>query len=203
MSFDTEQLATHAEQETDVPSLRQLLLARPSQKTAAATTSQPLLGEVLDTHHPDFRNHVFVRWTDDAGHTTERWLKYVRGATPDKGDRVLLTQPGNWPEKLVTAIVDCAAPKEPIRENTEASHLLQLEQDKCLRVVDANDRPVVEIYSGSSGPVVRLVNDGVDIEVPGKLRLKAETLEFVGGQGGVDIRTEADTIVRSRFVRLN
>ena len=62
---------------------------------------------------------------------------------------------------------------------------------------------LLQMAASSDGPVVRLLNQNVNIEAAGKLRLCAQTLELEGGRGGVDIRTEADTVVRSRFVRLN
>src|SRR5688572_4493303 len=68
--------------------------------------AQILVGEVMDTHHPDLPGHVFVSWTSDRGDACTRWLASVRGQALRKGDRVLLQQPANWPEMLVTAVIE-------------------------------------------------------------------------------------------------
>lgn len=194
-------------EEDSVPSLRQLLEAckqpEPALVQRAPTTTYSIIGEVIDTHHPDLRGLIFVRWVNETGESSERWLKRVRGPMPRKGDRVLLEQPLNWPEKLVTAVLDDPICGEPVVENGEAGQTLELQQNQCLRITDAHHNPIVELYSSSQGPVVRLMNANVNLEVPGKLRFQADTIELEAGRGGVDIRTDADTVVRSRFIRLN
>jgi hypothetical protein len=171
------------------------------------TQSQPqlLLGEVIDTHHPDLPRLLFVRWIDGNGEQVERWLQRVRGITPLRGDRVLLEQPANWSEKLVMAVLDDGRSGQPIASAVADSGApsLQLAAEQCVRIADADDNPLLEIHASNNGPVVRLMNRNATFEVPGKLRFQADTIEFEGGRGGVDIRTEADTVVRSRYIRLN
>jgi hypothetical protein len=208
MFFDKEPNEVDILEEEFVPTLRQLLEAdtrqeHPEESVETAFPNHSLVGEVIDTHNPDLRAHVLVRWLSDEGQVGERWLKCVRGAMPRRGDRVLLEQPANWPEKLVTAIIEGPSSGGSIEENNNAGYQLELEQDQCLRINDVEGKPLVDIYSSSQGPVVRLLNENVDIEVAGKLRFKAATIELEAGRGGVDIRTEADTVVRSRFIRLN
>lgn len=190
------------------PSLQSLLeadksLRPPYVPAEIAPANQSLVGEVIDTHNPDLRAHVLVRWITDDGETAERWLKCVRGAMARKGDRVLLEQPANWPEKLVTAIIEGASYATPVEENIGVGRRLDLDQDQSLRIADVEGNPLIDIFSASQGPVVRLLNPNVDIEVTGKLRFKATAIELEAGRGGVDIRTEADTVVRSRYIRLN
>lgn len=194
-------------EEGSIPSLRQLLEAckqpEPAPVQGAPAASGSIIGEVVDTHHPDLGGFVCVRWTAETGEFSERWLRRVRGPMPRKGDRVLLEQPLNWPEKLVTAVLDDPSCGEPVADNAEAGRTLELQSEQCLRIMDAHRNPVVEIYSSSQGPVVRLMNENVNLEIPGKLRFQADTIELEAGRGGVDIRTDADTVVRSRFIRLN
>ena len=165
-----------------------------------------LVGEVMDTHHPDLPRFLFVRWIDSNGTQAERWLQRTRGITASRGDRVLLEQPANWPEKLVTAVLDDGR-NARLDESTEKPAVsppsLQLRDEQCVTIADAHNQPLLEIHASSNGPVVRLMNQNAAFEVPGKLRFQADTIEFEGGRGGVDIRTEADTVVRSRFIRLN
>jgi hypothetical protein len=172
----------------------------------AEDVSSLLVGEVMDTHHPDLPRFLYVRWIDGNGAQVERWLQRTRGIVASRGDRVLLEQPANWPEKLVTAVLDDGSKVQPV-ESTEKTTVnnpsLQLRDEQCVTIVDVRNQPLLEIHSSSNGPIVRLMNQNATFEVPGKLRFQANTIEFEGGRGGVDIRTEADTVVRSRFIRLN
>ena len=194
-------------EEDSVPSFRQLLEAckhpKPVPVQRAPTISSTIVGEVIDTHHPDLSGFVCVRWITQTGESSERWLRRVRGPMPRKGDRVLLEQPLNWQEKLITAVLEDPSCGKPVADNTEAAQKIELQPNQCLSIMDAHRNPVVEIYSSSQGPVVRLMNENVNLEIPGKLRFQADTIELEAGRGGVDIRTDADTVIRSRFIRLN
>lgn len=165
--------------------------------------SSTLIGEVTDTHHPDAMGRVRVKWSMQDGNTCERWLECVDGVKPGIGDRVLLQSPANWPENLVCGLLKRAGRGEPVEPAVEPAVALSLEPDKCVQVSDASGCPLLQVRASPDGPVVTLLNRNVNIEVAGKLRLSAQTLELEGGRGGVDIRTEADTVVRSRYVRLN
>lgn len=165
--------------------------------------SATLIGEVTDTHHPDAMGRIRVKWSMQDGNTCERWLECVDGMKPVIGDRVLLQAPANWPEYLICGLLRRAGFGEPVKPVVEPAVALALEPDKCVQVSDASGHPLLQVHASPDGPVVTLLNQNVNIEVAGKLRLSAQTLELEGGRGGVDIRTEADTVVRSRYVRLN
>ncbi|KER70720.1 hypothetical protein HR51_19600 [Burkholderia cepacia] len=162
-----------------------------------------MIGEVTDTHHPDAMGLIRVKWAllDDT--TCERWLECVDGIKPRIGDRVLLQSPANWPEYLIAGLLTRKGHGEPVEPVIEPAMALSLEADQCVQIADASGCPLLQVRASPDGPVVTLLNRNVNIEVAGKLRLSAQTLELEGGRGGVDIRTEADTVVRSRYVRLN
>jgi len=192
----------------DESPLNDLLNLRHAEQTSAHTqeiesASQALLGEVIDTHHPDVPGLLFVRWIDGNGVSTERWLQRMRGAVPKRGDRVLLQQPANWPEKIVMAVLDDGRSGDMIEPSVANGPTIQLATEQCVRIADFNGNDLLEVHTSANGPVVRLMNRNATFEVPGKLRFQADTIEFEGGRGGVDIRTEADTVVRSRYIRLN
>ncbi|CAB3787337.1 hypothetical protein LMG28688_02446 [Paraburkholderia caffeinitolerans] len=175
---------------------------------ARAPAAQGLLvGEVIDTHHPDCPGRVRVRWFDEHGEMLERWLLCLRGQRPRRGDRVLVEQPANWHEPLVTGVF--AAGAEPGAfdsledQDAHASHAMRLAPDQCVQIDDVQGKPLVQILASGAGPVVRLMSPDINLEAAGKLSLRAQTLELEAGRGGVDIRTEADTVVRSRYIRLN
>ncbi|KVL16128.1 hypothetical protein WJ45_30400 [Burkholderia ubonensis] len=165
--------------------------------------SATLIGEVTDTHHPDAMGLIRVKWSMQDGNTSERWLECVDGVKPGIGDRVVLQSAANWPEHLITGLLKRKGRGEPVEPIVEPAVALALESDKCVQVSDASGCPLLQVRASPDGPVVTLLNRNVNIEVAGKLRLSAQTLELEGGRGGVDIRTEADTVVRSRYVRLN
>ncbi|KWE57281.1 hypothetical protein WL77_31400 [Burkholderia ubonensis] len=165
--------------------------------------SATLIGEVTDTHHPDAMGLIRVKWSMQDGNTCEHWLECVDGVKPGIGDRVVLQSAANWPEHLITGLLKRKGRGEPVEPIVEPAVVLALEPDKCVQVSDASGCPLLQVRASPDGPVVTLLNRNVNIEVAGKLRLSAQTLELEGGRGGVDIRTEADTVVRSRYVRLN
>lgn len=176
----------------------------PSVPARAPATLGLLAGEVTDTHHPDSPGRVRVRWPSTHGEAVERWLQCLRGQRPRMGDRVLVEQPANWPEPLVTGILaDAAGASETAEPDTHASRSVKLAPDECVQIDDAHGKPLVQILASSAGPVVRLMSPNINLEAAGKLSLRAQTLELEAGRGGVDIRTEADTVVRSRYIRLN
>jgi hypothetical protein len=165
--------------------------------------SSTLIGEVTDTHHPDAMGRIRVKWILQDDTACERWLECVDGVKPRIGDRVLLQSPANWPEYLIAGLLTRKGHGEPVEPAVEPAMALTLEAEKCMQIADASGCPLLQVRASPDGPVVTLLNRNVNIEVAGKLRLSAQTLELEGGRGGVDIRTEADTVVRSRYVRLN
>lgn len=193
----------------EMPSFLELLesdaRAYPRPPQPELNNAQPLVGEVLDTHNPDCCGRVLVRWASNPGEACQRWLAVARGAAPRKSDRVLLQQPANWPEMLVTSVIEgLSSAQSNVEESQEEPlRIIELEHEEKLRITGADGQPLIEVYASTQGPVVRLMNQNVDLEIPGKLRLRAETLELEGGRGGIDIRTEADTVVRGRYIRLN
>lgn len=170
---------------------------------AEAVDATMLIGEVTDTHHPDTMGRIRVKWPTPHGDECARWLECVDGVKPNVGDRVLLQAPANWPEYVICGVMKRARRGEPSRATAEPAIALSLQEDKCVQVADAAGRPLLRIRPSPDGPVVTLLDADVNIEVAGKLRLSAQTLELAAGRGGVDIRTEADTVVRSRYIRLN
>lgn len=174
----------------------------PSQRAESAT----LIGEVTDTHHPDAIRRIRVRWGMPDGNVCERWLECIEGLKAHIGDRVVLQAPVNWPEYLICGVfrrAGCGDPIDPVESVAAPAIALSLEPNKCVQVSDADGQPLLQVRASADGPVVTLLNRNVNIEVAGKLRLSAQTLEFEGGRGGIDIRTDADTVVRSRYLRLN
>lgn len=207
MDNESDQMTIDGALEADlVATLRRLFASGASPEAPAPVEraeAAMLIGEVTDTHHPDAMGRIRVKWATGAGDACERWLEPVTGVKPAIGDRVLLQAPANWPEYLIVGRLGRTGCGEPVEPAVEPAAVLSLEADKCVQVSDASGCALLQVRASADGPVVTLLNRNVNIEVAGKLRLSAQTLELEGGRGGVDIRTEADTVVRSRYVRLN
>lgn len=160
-----------------------------------------LVGEVTDDRHPSLRGRVRVRWSDLEGQIFEKWLPTLHGLPVRVSDRVLLTQPSNWPEYVVTGVIDGFARRPDVDREERAS--LELKRDEVLRVRSQSGEDLLELFDGESGPVVRLLTPDVDIDLPGKLRVRASSIELEAKRGQVRITASDDVIVRGETVHLN
>jgi hypothetical protein len=80
---------------------------------------------------------------------------------------------------------------------------LQLEPGQPLIILGSAGEPLLRIYPGTDGPVVEFAHDQVELKARERLRLSAHAIELVAGQGGVDICTEGDAVMRAKAIRLN
>lgn len=65
-----------------------------------------LVGDVLDKAAPSSPGRVLVRWQTVDGIWDEGSLRVVRGLAIENGDLILLHRPANWPEWLVTNVIE-------------------------------------------------------------------------------------------------
>jgi len=163
--------------------------------------STVVVGEVLDTHHPHLPGRVLVRWLDHQGVLADRWLQRERHLSIRKGDRVLLTLPAGWREWVVTGALGRES-SEPIEDVENASNM-RLGPGETLRILSHEGRPLMTLRQGPDGPIVELGEGNVELAAARTLRLSADTIELVSAAGGIDLRTEGDTVVRAQVIRLN
>lgn len=177
-------------------------LAGPSVPSPSpATLLAPLVGSCVDDRHPTLNGRVLVRWDTTNGEACESWLPTLQGLTIRVADRVLLQHPANWPEAVVVGVVDGFAAR-PARDHTRGP-VLSLSRDEGLHVVGVDGTELLEVYQGESGPVVRLLSDDVNLELPGKLSIDAKSIELNARAGGVTIKAKDDVIVRGEMIELN
>lgn len=177
------------------------------EKHAAAAASEDggahgtAVGELLDTHNPHLPGRVLVRWLNTACQELEQWVQAERHLSLRKGDRVLLTLPMGWKQWVVTGVLarESAKPVEQPEHATE----LKLQPGETVRILAHNGSALVTVRQGAEGPVVELGNGNVELKAARTLRLAADTIELSSKNGGIDLRTEGDTIVRARTIRLN
>ena len=164
------------------------------------TQEEGLVGKCLDDRHPTLSGRVLVRW-DDGTEEVEKWVPTLHQVPVRVDDRVLLMQPANFDEPIVVGVLDGFTRRpEPDRE-TAAS--LEVKRDESVRVAGADGTPFVELYRDDSGPVIRLLQDDVDLEFPSALRLKAAQIEMVAERGSVDITANDDVNVDGEIINLN
>ncbi len=162
-----------------------------------------VVGEVLDTHHPHLPGRVLVRRLDEQGRLVDRWLQRERHLSLIKGDRVLLTLPAGWNEWIVTGALARAHSSRDAHADEVNSTRLDLGPGEAVRVVSHDGRHLLTIRDGADGPVLEIGDGNLELAATRTLRLRAEAIEIASAEGGVDIRSDGDTIVRARTIRLN
>ncbi|HMB93494.1 MAG TPA: hypothetical protein VKP65_21760 [Rhodothermales bacterium] len=159
-----------------------------------------LLGTCLDTQHPTLQGRVLVCWTE-AQVMHERWVPVLQGLAVRSADRVLLMQPANHDEAIVTGVLDGFTRRpEPTRETAAT---LEIQRDEAVRVASVDGQELIEVFQGDEGPVVRLLHDDVHLELPGALRMKAARIALEATQGSVEVDASDDVNVRGEVINLN
>jgi len=159
------------------------------------------IGECVDDRHPSISGRVRVAWADADGQQMEQWLPTLQGMAVRKMDRVLLQQPVNWQEPVVFGVLDGLEDRpEP---EMKARHSLDLKTDEAVRIDAQNGQPLVEIFQKDNQPVVRLLSEDINLDLNGKLKITAESIDLQARKGGVAINAEGDVVVKGEMVELN
>lgn len=148
-----------------------------------------------------------VRWiTPNADSRSEakpceRWLPILRGLVIRERDRVLVMPTANEPEPIVVGVVDGFTRRAEPPQTSAVQ--LELRGDETFRITGERGQPLVEIVQGSNGPVVRLLHADTELELPGKLKLRAAEIELTASRGDVRIEANDDVSIKGEMVRLN
>lgn len=181
--------------------LEEAPLSAPSSVLQPAGVTDSLVGEIVDTKHPSLRGRVRVRWRDLEGQTFEKWLPTLQGLPVRVADRVLMLCATNWPEYVVTGVVDGFARRPEVERDTRAQ--LELKRDEAIRVRSPEGEDIVEVFHGERGPVVRFLRDDVDLDLKGKLRVSAKAIELTAKEGQARIEASDDVVVVGETIHLN
>ena len=171
-----------------------------SRVRVAAPPAPMVVGQVLDTHHPFMPGQVLVAWVDADGQRSESWLERDRHLSLSIGDRVLLS----WVSPLEAWVVTGALGRKPgsPAPDPDNERQLRLQPGESVRIVAHDGQPMLTLRQGPSGTVIELGAGDVDLKAAGTLRLSAESVE-VRASEDIDLRSDRDTLVRGRFIRLN
>ena len=142
-----------------------------------------------------------MRWQDLEGQTFEKWLPALQSLPVRVADRVLMVLAANWPEPVVTGVIDGFARRPEPERDTAAR--IELERDEAVRIRSASGEDLVEVFEEETGPVVRLLRDEIDLDLSGKLRVRAKSIELTAKEGQARIEASDDVIVQGETVHLN
>ena len=169
--------------------------------TAGALTGPCLVGRCLEDRHPTLRGRVLATIADGHGGELSTWLATLQDLPVRAGDHLLVIQPRNWPEPVVAGVLDGFGARPERRRQTAAE--LSLRADEALSITDAAGTRLVEVFPTPEGPVVRLLDDRVNVELAGALRLSAREIHLAARQGEVTIDATADVVVTGETIQLN
>jgi hypothetical protein len=89
---------------------------------------------------------------------------------------------------------------EPRRETTAT---ITLQPDERILVTTASGQDLLEVHLAEKGPVVRLLQPDVDLDIPGDLRLRAKAVRLEATMGKVEVEAHDDVVLRGENVKLN
>ncbi len=168
---------------------------------ALATAAADLLvGQCTDEVHPALAGRVRVRWADPRQGQREAWLGGLRGIVVRQGDRVLLQQPAGWPEPLILGVVDGLRPRQ--RQHRPGPTVC-LRSDEALEVRAADGAALLKIHRTEAGPVVRLLDPCVRLDLDGELEVKAAAIRLQATRGSVSVQASEDVDIQGEVVHLN
>jgi hypothetical protein len=164
------------------------------------TAMAALVGDCIDATHPTLTGRALIRWTGPTG-PRELWLAALHGLAVRRGDRVLISQPANWPEPIVTGVIDGFARRPELPRSPGPT--IALQKDESVRVTGIDGEPLCEIHASDRGPVVRLLAADVNLVLPGELRVDAKAIALVAREGEVRLEASDDVVVKGEMVKLN
>lgn len=175
----------------------------PAPPAAGANISgaAPLVGECIRTDHPTLTGRAFVRIPNGDAPARELWLPTLQGMAVRPGDRLLIVTPANHLEEVVIGVIDGFAMRPEPRRNTSATMTLQ--PDERIVVTAASGEDLLEVQMSDRGPVVRLLQPDVNLDVAGDLRVRAKSVRLEARMGNVEVEAHDDVVLRGETVKLN
>jgi hypothetical protein len=181
-------------------SLKQEVAAVTATRISPTERYLPLIGLCIDIHHPTLLGRALVRVEID-GAEKEHWMPTLHGMSIRPMDRVLVQTPKNGIEPIVIGVVD------GFKMRPELEHIpgpvISLLSDESVKVNDVDGNQLLEVYRDESGPVVRLLSENTNIDLPGKLRISAKSIELAAKDGEAKISASKHVVVEGEMIRLN
>ncbi|MBX2880422.1 MAG: hypothetical protein KTR32_10845 [Granulosicoccus sp.] len=164
------------------------------------TTGEILVADVVVETHPVLSGRVLVTGQDGNGRKFEDWIPCLSGLQVQARDRVLIQRPANFEEPLVTGIVESG---QRTRDTAKSAQSLNLQLNESLRINDHNGEALVDIVSGENGTRVQLHQSLAEMDVAGKLKMAADSVEIEARQGEMVLSASGDIKVDGEMIKLN
>ncbi len=129
------------------------------------------LGKCLAADDVASDGRCLVGYIDGDGRACRVWALRLRGVDLCGGDRVVMMQCGNCEEPVIVGVV-ALAPRLP-KEKAAPNPQITLSADESLQVLAANGSELLHISQTDAGPLVRLSQPDVQLELPGDFHLSA------------------------------
>ena len=159
-----------------------------------------VVGECVDDEHPTIPGRVLVSWQATDRQRERAWCPTLQHLAIRRADHVLLSRPSNLARWIVVGVIDGLMERNVPRR---AGASLQLKADESIVVADATGAKFVELRQGAGGPVVSLCNDDLELELPGRLGIRARELSLAATKGEMCLEASDDVVVRGEMVKLN
>jgi len=164
-------------------------------------SGEMLIAQVIVETHPITPGRVLVTGNTSNQSSFECWLAAVQSLEIRAGDRVCIQQPSNFPEPIVTGVLDSVHRKPVMAHRTGAE--LSLRADETLRVKDQDGNPLLDIKHEHDGSVVQLHTTMSALDMPGAFRLIADTVEIDARQGEMKLAASGDIHMDGEVINLN
>lgn len=202
-----------------VPSPARKLAAAEAQDSGGTAVLGPLgpalgemcVGVVTDTHHPEAPGRVCVSWETSGAQLQHAWLPRNNAMRFEPGMQVMLMRASNWDEWIVA--FPFGGPSSPVdaRVTPARNNNAQSQRESAVTVAGLDSleleneqgRSLGALRQDAQGRTVLRLPQDVTMVSSGVLRLEGERLEFRSREGGTDMRSEGDTVVRGRKIELN
>lgn len=174
-----------------------IALPHPDDRGGATAT---MVGECVDERHPTLVGRVQVRVRARGG-SELWWVATLRGLAVREGDRVLIVQPANWDEPIVTGVIDGFSRRQ--RPSREHAATLDLRPDEAVCIRSSRGEGLIELTSTERGAEIRLMQPDVALEIDGKLEIGAKQITLRAREGEARIEASDDVIVDGETIHLN
>jgi hypothetical protein len=182
----------------------------------ASIASASLIGVVVDAEDSGQlaeENQILIEFSTNAENKKCVFAELSRGLSVVPGDRVLFVMPANSSLAVITSILsptaqgttcETALVAAGTRQRLPISQELVLRDSESLCVTTSTGQTLVAIERGACGPIIRLGEGSLELDMPGELHLMADSLRFTTRSGPISIQSQTDdVVVQGRTIRLN
>lgn len=165
-----------------------------------------LLGTCLRPFHPDHKGLCEVRFEEPVGKVKQGWLPYIDGIALRENDSVLLITPTGSRAPIVVGRLSGS-------ETTHSwvlpsGHKLVVEKQQqaggsFIRLELPDGRTALEINFSGETPIVRLPQKDVSLDLEGRLKIAARSIDLVSKLGNVNVKANDDFKVTAERIWLN